>query len=141
MKKLFLVGLLTILSINAIAQQKIYSNFQVVKNINGVKSNHYNVNISIKEPKKIGGDIGFVTVNLIDVGSSLEYLIKYVKETKDVDGNIYWYYIVNSERGEVFNILKLQKFKKLTQGYKYCLMLSKYDSNASLLYEHYYFSN
>lgn len=141
MKKLLLASLWTILMSNANAQQKLYSNLQSAQNSQGVKTSRYNVNIRIKEPKKIGGDIGYITVEVIEIGSSLEYSIKYVKETTNADGVTYWYYIVNSERGELFNVVKVLKFKKVTLGHKYCIMLSKYSNEPALLYEHSYFAN
>lgn len=142
MKKAILIVLLIALSINVDAQLKLSSDFQVIKNSRGVNFNKYKVDITLNEPKKVGGDVGNVILYLYKMQSSLNFLIQYVKEIKDDDGITYWYYIMNSERGEMFNVVKIQKFKKtlFDNKYTHSVILSKYNENMVLLYEHTYFA-
>jgi hypothetical protein len=141
MRRIILITFFVVLCIKGSAQKQFTSELQCVENSKGTNFNRYKVRIDFDEPIK-GGQNGKVTITLLEIGSSLRYNIRYLKQTVDQDGAIYWYYIINNESNEMFNIVKFQKFDKpiFNNKYKYCFILSKYNSSALMLYEHSYFS-
>ncbi len=133
---------MTLLSFKVSAQKQFYSELQCVENSKGTNFNRYKVAIDFDEPLGVG-QTGKIVIGLLEVGSTLQYNIKYLKQLKGQEGTTYWYSIENGSRNEIYNVIKFQKFDEpvLSGKYKYCFVLTKYNSNSVPVYEHSYFSN
>lgn len=127
---------------NVMAQKQYYSELQCVENSKGTNFNRYKVAIDFNEVVGVG-QFGKIVVSLLEIGSSLQYELKFLKQSRDQDGLTYWYAIDNGYRNEMFNVVKYQKFDKpiLDGKYKYCFVFIKYNGNSIPIYEHSYFSN
>lgn len=125
----------------ATGQLKLISELQSVENSAGQHFNSYHAEIEFQEPQNVS-DNGTVAFYIQEIGGRLTYQFKFLKRTFNEDGVIFWYAIINNESRGMFNIVKLQRFKKpiLSGKYTYCVMLSKYSENMVREYEHSYFS-
>lgn len=144
MKILFCTLLTMSLWNSSNAQLYLHSDYQQIANQKGVSINKYNVKIEIKEPQKVGGNLGYITLRIDQTNEVLSFPIQYLKETTDIESITQWYTITTARtRNEIYNIVKVQTFTTaiLENQYSYCIKLSKYDNNTIELYEHAYFSS